>query len=78
MWHILARCGILSEVRHMPLSPKKAASNKKWEKANVTRRGTVLPNALNDRMVARAAELGMTVNGYIRHLIEADLASVGE
>lgn len=61
------------EVRHMPLSPKRAAANKKWDKANVTRRGTVLPNALNDRMVARAAELGLSVNGYIRKLIETDL-----
>lgn len=56
----------------------KRISNAKWDAANLDRVGVALPKGYRDKMRVRADELGLSVNGYIRHLIETDLGIKSE
>lgn len=51
----------------------KRIANNKWDAANLDHLGLALPKGYRERVKARAADLGKSVNGYIRGLIESDL-----
>lgn len=75
----LAKCypGVVSwgpeVIRVAKLTEKKRASNKRWDDANLARMSLALPKDLAERMKERANNIGMSVNGYIRQLVERDL-----
>ena len=60
-----------------PYNEKKKASNKRWDAENLARLSLAIPKNLADRMKEHTSNVGISVNGYIRHLIEADLEYTG-
>lgn len=58
----------------MALSAKKAASNKKWDAANLDRISIALPKGQRDTIKAAAAASGESVNAYIIGAINARMS----
>ena len=58
----------------MALSAKKAASNKKWDAANLDRISIALPKGQRDTIKAAAAAAGESVNAYIIGAINARMS----
>ena len=58
----------------MALSAKKAASNKKWDAANLDRISIALPKGQRDTIKAAAAAAGKSVNAYIIDAINARMS----
>ena len=52
---------------------RKKAWNRKWDAANLDRLSVAVPRGYKERLQARGAETGETVNALIRRLIEAEL-----
>lgn len=52
---------------------RRKANNKQWDAANLDRLSVAVPRGYKERLQARGAETGETVNALIRRLIEAEL-----
>ena len=57
----------------MPLSEKRKASNARWDAKNLVRMSLCVRVELHAGMMARIAETGETMNGYINRLIREDI-----
>lgn len=59
------------------ISEKKRISNKKWDDANIFKKGVALPLEYKPQVEKKMADEGISFNRYIRNLVEKDLGIKG-
>lgn len=56
----------------MPLSEAKKKANRKWNKNNYEQLSVVVPVGEREKIKARAGQLGLSLNGYVRLLLSIE------
>ena len=62
----------------MPMNDARKRANKKWDKANTERVQFDAPKGYNEKIKTQAEKKGLSKAGYMKKLVDDDIAKDGE